>query len=79
MTTCINDDGCVGFAISGNLASTAEPLRPNRCFVYGKISDKPFGWMKYSQNHFDVYTIASEQRDTRCLKKGNSTFPYPNF
>ena len=72
MTTCLYDQGCVGFAISGELASSVEPMKPNRCFVYGKISEKPYGWKEYSQKHFDVYTISSEQPDTRCLKIGNS-------
>ena len=72
MTTCLHDKGCVGFAVSGEWASSVEPMRPNRCFVYGKISEKPFGWKEYAQNHFDVYTISSEQPDTRCLKIGYS-------
>ena len=71
MTACVHAKGCVGFAISGEFASDVETLNPNRCFVYGKISDKLFGWSKHSQKHFDVYTISSEQPDTRCFKIGN--------
>ena len=72
LATCLHDKGCIGFAISGDKASTLEPMKPNRCFVYGRIWDKPFEWTKYSQEHFDVYTISSQQADTMCVKIGNS-------